>query len=361
MVKYTNEQRLEIIKNYYRNSESVIATLRALTPIFGRDNRPTRQAVRAIVTKFESTFSLLDVPVPVRQRTARSAENIAAVSASVQNEPNRSIPRRSQELGISRTSLWRILRKDLGLHPYKIKLTQELKPLDHLKRRNFANWMLGKLEDDDEFHRKIIFSDEAHFWLNGFVNKQNMRYWQGTNPHVLHESPLHPEKITVWCGFHAGGVIGPYFFVDDNDRHVTVNGQRYRAMIEDYFWPELEGMDITNMWFQQDGATSHTAHVTMDLLQQQFGQRVISRNGPVDWPPRSCDLTPLDFFLWGHIKSLVYANQPTTINELRDNIIREIRNVPVELCARVAENFVQRIHRCKSSRGGHMAEIEFHS
>ena len=53
MVKFTNQQRLEIIKNYYRNSESVVATLRALTPIFGRNNRPTRQAVRAIVDKFE--------------------------------------------------------------------------------------------------------------------------------------------------------------------------------------------------------------------------------------------------------------------------------------------------------------------
>lgn len=85
--------------------------------------------------KFESTYSLCDVAVPVRQRVGRSVENIAAVQASVANDPNQSIPRRSQELGIAQTTLWRILRKDLGLHPYKIKLTQELKPMDHLKRR----------------------------------------------------------------------------------------------------------------------------------------------------------------------------------------------------------------------------------
>ena len=48
MVKFRNQQRLEMIKNYYRNSESVVVTLRALTPIFGLNNRPTRQAVRAI-------------------------------------------------------------------------------------------------------------------------------------------------------------------------------------------------------------------------------------------------------------------------------------------------------------------------
>ena len=87
--------------------------------------------------------------------------------------------------------------KNLGLHAFKIKLTQELKPLDHLKRRNFSNWALAKLEENEEFLRKIIFSDEAHFWLNGFVNKQNMRYWSATNPNVLLETPLHSRKVTV--------------------------------------------------------------------------------------------------------------------------------------------------------------------
>ena len=104
MLKFTNQQRLEIIKNYYRNSESVVATLRALTQIFGRNNRPTRQAVRAIVDKFKSKFTLLDVPVPKRRRIARTEEIIAAVSASIQKEPNQSIPRRSQELGIAQTT-----------------------------------------------------------------------------------------------------------------------------------------------------------------------------------------------------------------------------------------------------------------
>ena len=149
--------------------------------------------------------------------------------------------------------------------------------------------------------------------------------------------------------------------MDENDRHVTVNEERYRAMLEDYLWPELDELDINDMRFQQDDATSHTARVTIDLLKDKFGERVISRNGPVKWLPRSCDLTPLDFFLWGHIKSLVYANKPATLDVLNDNIQREIANVPIEMCARVAENWVQRIDRCKRARGGHMTDIEFHS
>ena len=115
------------------------------------------------------------------------------------------------------------------------------------------------------------------------------------------------------------------------------------------------------MWFQQDGATSHTARVTIDLLKGKFGERVISRNGPVEWPPHSCDLTPLDFFLWGPIKALVNANKPATLDDLKDNIQREIANVPVEMCASVVENWVQRIDRCKRDRGCRITDIEFHS
>ena len=82
-----------------------------------------------------------------------------------------SLRRRSQALGNSVTSLWPILRNDLGLHCYKIKLTQELKPLDHQKRRMFVNEAEQQREHDSEFYRNIMFSNEAHFWLT-------MRYCQ---------------------------------------------------------------------------------------------------------------------------------------------------------------------------------------
>ncbi|GFW49256.1 uncharacterized protein TNCV_3057661 [Trichonephila clavipes] len=61
-----------------------------------------------------------------------------------------------------------------------------------------------------DFHKRILFSDEAHFWLNGYVNKHNCRIWsEANNPQVYVETPLHPEKLTVWCALWAGGII-PY-------------------------------------------------------------------------------------------------------------------------------------------------------
>ncbi|GFY17932.1 uncharacterized protein TNCV_3384251 [Trichonephila clavipes] len=98
-------------------------------------------------------------------------------------------------------------------------------------------------------------------------------------------------------------------------------------MITNSFIPELNNHDVQELWFQQDGATCHTARTTIDLLKDTFGDRLMSRFGPVNWPPRSCDLTPLDYFLWGYVKSLVYADKPQTLDPLEDNIRRVIADI----------------------------------
>ncbi|GFY10839.1 hypothetical protein TNCV_1123611 [Trichonephila clavipes] len=79
-------------------------------------------------------------------------------------------------------------------------------------RRRFVEWAQNEIAVVPDFHKRILFSDEAHFWLNGYVNKQNCRIWSEANPQVYVETPLHPEKLTVWCALWAGGIIGPYFF-----------------------------------------------------------------------------------------------------------------------------------------------------
>ncbi|GFV41881.1 probable RNA-directed DNA polymerase from transposon X-element [Trichonephila clavipes] len=126
------------------------------------------------------------------------------------------------------------------------------------------------------------------YWFNGYVNKQNCRIWSEANPQVYVETPLHPEKLTVWCALWAGGIIGPYFFKNDEVHNATVNCDRYTAMNTNFFIPELNNNDVQELWFQQDGATCHTARATIDLLKDAFGDRLISRFGPMNWLPRSC-------------------------------------------------------------------------
>ncbi|XP_033224300.1 uncharacterized protein LOC117177598 [Belonocnema kinseyi] len=126
---------------------------------------------------------LVDKPTRERTRPVRSTENIAAVAESVREQPSTSTRHRSQQLAISRTSLMRILRKDLAMKPYKVQLVHQLKPIHHPNRIQFAIWAEDRLIEDDEFYRKIIFSDEAHFhprWLCQQAKLSHLGYGKST-------------------------------------------------------------------------------------------------------------------------------------------------------------------------------------
>ncbi|GFW55244.1 uncharacterized protein TNCV_116301 [Trichonephila clavipes] len=175
------------------------------------------------------------------------------------------------------------------------------------------------------------------------------------NPQVYVETPLHPEKLTVWCALWAGEIL----LQNDEGHNVTVNGDWYRSKIINFFIPELNNHDVQELWFQQDGATCHTARATIYLLKDTFGDRLISRFGPVNWPQRSCDLTQLDYFLWGYVKSLVYADKPQTLDHLENNIRRVIADIRPQMLEKVIENWTSRLDYIRASRGSPMPKIIF--
>ena len=111
---------------------------------------------------------------------------------------------------------------------------------------------------------------------------------------------------------------------------------------------KIEEDDIGNIWFQQEGATCHTAEATLDV----FEDRIISRRGDFVWPPRSCDLTPLDYYLWGDVKDKCYADKPETIDTLFVIQLHTIDNV--------LKNWTDRVGYCMTSRDSHLNEIIIH-
>lgn len=211
MERYTTEQRVLIIKTHYKNGEHFAATVRQLRTILGHRNAPNESTVRRLVTKFEASGSVENRKSPGRPRSGRSEANVALVRDSVNLSPQKSHRRRAQEMNMTASSMQRILTKDLHLHAYKVQLIQELKPTDHGKRRQFCEWILAREQENEGFGKRIIFTDEAHFHLNGFVNTQNCRIWAAENPRVIQEREMHPQRVTVWCGIWSGGLIGPFF------------------------------------------------------------------------------------------------------------------------------------------------------
>ena len=108
------------------------------------------------------------------------------------------------------------------------------------------------------------------------------------------------------------------------------------------------------------GATWHTSGETIGLLREKFPGRVISQNDDYNWPPRSCDLTLLVFFLWSYVKDKAYADVLQAIEEFKEKIRAVIDEIEPQICKNIMENFMKRAWSCKRSRRGHMDDIVFH-
>ena len=122
-----------------------------------------------------------------------------------------------------------------------------------------------------------------------------------------------------------------------------VNGKRYIAMLKEFMFPKIEDDDMDDIQFQQNVATCHTANVTVHLLRTIFDNRIISRNSDLDQPPPSCDLTPLDYFLWGAVKNKCYTNHPETIEAFKHEIEVAIHEIEAQTIENVLKNWVDRL------------------
>ena len=130
--------------------------------------------------------------------------------------------------------------------PYKVQWVQELNPIDHPMRFHFATWAYAT--EDADLGKKNIFSVEAHFDLGGYVSKQNCLIWGTENPHAYIEKPTHPKRVTVWRGFWSRGIIGPFFFENEHGEGVSVNGDHYRALLNEFLFTKIEEDDIGNIF-----------------------------------------------------------------------------------------------------------------
>jgi hypothetical protein len=354
---WTGEHRAFVVEAYFKNSDSVIATQRQFRTHFivGRHGRvPDKKTILLWVRNFRQSGSTLKQKSPGRRRSVRTPENIAIVKHAVLRSPRRSALKQALALGISDRSFRRILHLDLKFHPYKIMVVQELLQRDWLNRQAACETILKNVPCD----AVVLTSDEAHFHLSGYVNKQNFRYWARQNPRELHQRPLHSERVTVWCAVAQFGLIGPYFF-EEEGRTVTVTCQRYVKMLRDFLQPRINDLGNTPLWFQQDGATAHTANESRAVLRGMFPGRLISQRGDIAWPARSPDLSPCDYFLWGYLKAEVFKHRPRTIEELKDAIRSEITAIPEALTRRALQNFRVRLQECITREGKHLDDILF--
>ena len=141
-------------------------------------------------------------------------------------------------------------------------------------------------------------------------------------------------------------------FENEQEEAVTVYGHRYRAMLNKFLFTKIVEEDIGNFWFQQEGATCHTAEAKLNILLHVFKDRIINRKADVVWPLRSCDLTPLDCYLWS-------GDKPETIESLKDNICEPIGEIQLLKIDNLLKNWTDCVGYCMASLGNHLNEIIF--
>ena len=311
---------------------------------------PTDKSIRQLFCKFMRTGSVHDEPKSGRPR--RSEEDVDSVAEAFRENPRMSTRSAALMLDIPQTSICIIIHKDLGKRAYHIQMIHHLIEEDYPKRSDMCASLLQKIRDEDLLDH-VMFSDEATFHLCAKVNRHNCRIWgtEKPSPSSCMEWIRDTPKVNVWLGMTRSKVYGPFFFAEN-----TVTGVIYLDMLQQFLEPQLiqDGI-LDTVVFQQDGAPCHYAKICREYLNTTFCDRWIGRDGPMPWAARSPDLTPLDFFAWGFIKSQVYRSQRITrLSDLCQLIRDAVELISVDMLERVFDNLENRLVKCMDNDGRHI-------
>jgi transposase len=358
----TLKQRIQLVQLYYANNKSITATIRLYRLQYGIQNICSRQGLTNLIHKFEKTGSVKDADRSGRPSVSKEtlAEVYEATTRIQELDAQGTSSTRiiARDLNLSKSTIWNVLRTKLKHHPYKISRVQEITKDDTHLRYVFALRAIVIMETEENWLYNILWTDEAHFSISGHVNTKNCVVWADQNPHRLHSRPLFSPRITVWCGFTSNFILGPYFFEEQRANGtvhtVTVTGARYLDLLQTFIIPQLQQLQVLQeTTFQHDGAPPHNTIAVRRFLAEHFGNRIISRNFDFPWPARSPDLNPCDFWLWGFLKSKVYAPAPATLNELKERITDCIAHINIDILRNVVGNFADRVILCEARGGSH--------
>jgi len=249
------------------------------------------------------------------------------------------------------SSVQRIAKKH-KYHAYLANPVQQLLASDYERRLNFIAHCMVKLEEDPQFLTNILWTDEAKFHNNGNVNHHNNHYWNHSNPHWINETNKQVRwGVNVWCGIIDEHLIGPYFFEEN------LNGNKYLGFLKDDIPILLENISLQqrlNLIWQQDGAPAHNTLAVRAYLNKMYGDNNwFGTHSPIiQWPPRSPDLSVLDFFFWGHLKNEVYKEKCNSVEELKQRIrdcCNKIENLILKKTT--SSEVLKRLHFCLTEDG----------
>ncbi len=360
MVQLTKDQRVFVVLHYNRTG-SLLSVQNAFRERFPDRNPPAKTTILKNVRKYNNHGTSLNrnKTNSGRPKTARSEVNIEAVRRLLEQNPE--VSARRNPLNITSAGFNRITRLDLQWHPFRMHVRHELLANDYQRRTNFSHWFNQQCEEP-QFLENLVIGDEATFSMNGVVNTQNVRHYapKGNAPIFNFNKSDSRAKLSVWGAVCGNGVLlGPYFFERnvDGDEYLQMLRQYALPILAVHFQNQYENGVFRNLWWVQDGAPGHRRLDVRNMLSQVFpNDHVIGLGHYVEWPPRSPDLTPCDFFLWGYLKGKVFFRPPNNIAMLRQRIIEELNALHhnADFITRAVHHMRIRTTLCRHRNGGHV-------
>ena len=332
---------------WYAENKSPTKVQRMFRAKYGRNERtPQGREIK----KWHKDFQEKSVVTPKKIRPR--AVDPELILQLVEQEPKQSLRRMANQLGISAYTVRNCLKNE-GFRNYRPQIVQSLKGTDKIARVSFAQLILDRVSLSPNFLERIMFSDEAVFHLEGGINTHNCSHWSRTNPHWMIEKSLNSPKVMVWAAIGVPGIIGP-FFIEEN-----VSGETYLNLLTENFYPAFSSLpNAPELHFMQDGAPPHWSQRVRDWLNHNLAERWIGRGCPRDhniaWPARSPDLTPMDFYLWSHIKSKVYVKNYQSLADLKTSITAAFREVTAENVSASVRNLEKRLKMVIERAGAHI-------
>jgi Transposase. len=358
MAGYSNAELTDMHFMYGRANGNATEARRLYVDAYPNRQIPSQRMFGRIHQRLRDTGSLSkQCHLSGRPRSVSTPRAEEEILALVEQNPGTSVRRISAEVGISGPLVWRILHEQL-LYPYHVQRVQALNPInDHQARLVFCRWFLRHDAEDPRFLANILFTDEAGFTRNGVFNFHNTHIWADENPHALIESGHQARfSLNIWMGIVGDRFLGPVVLPN------RLTGAAYLNFLQNTLYEFLEDIPLNQrqqMWFQHDGAPAHFSMAVREHLHQTFPHRWVGRAGPVLWPPRSPDLNPLDFFVWGYLKTLVYGTPVNSLEELQLRINQKCQEIQTKegVFERVRISLRRRCRACLEMDGGHFEHL----
>jgi len=347
MAHFSNEEKSDMLCCYIESHKNCFDAERQYLLKYPERRQPNRSIFKRLLKNLRE-YGAFQQTVSHRVRT-NNPEQTLNVLLAVQEDDTVGLRSIEKEHNVPKSNAQRILHKE-GYRPFKFRICHSLVPGDQQRRMVFCEWLTRMCDENREFPRNILWSDESYFSNNGIFNRHNRHYWAKENEHRVR--PIRHQQrfgFNVWCGILGTRIIGPIIYEG------TLNAERYFQFLNNDIEDILDNIPLAEnngIWFMQDGAPPHNARINMEYLTERFQNKVIATNGPIRWPARSPDINPLDFFFWGYLNDEVYWKTFENVEQLRAEVQAAIARITPAMLENVMNEIVYRCYVCLENEGG---------